>query len=236
MSEMADAFTQAPHRISRKCRQPLRGEYNPVADSFKPWRRYMKRSLWAILFSVVLLSGSMFADTMIFWGPNDGSGDNFGFLQSLNGVAISIGGGTPYDFFNTGAYTPGSVLGGPVAVFFDDFSTVTINGTQYELDFNGPGTLFVSTITLPTNGQNFTAKVTLNFTAPGIYFTPAGVEKMLNINGTESGEIPFAFFNGAYYAGEFTGSPNVVPEPSTWTLMGSGLIGMWGLARKRLRV
>ena len=54
----------------------------------------MKGSLSAILFSVVLLSSSMFADT-IYLAPNDGTGDNFAFLRSLNGIQISVQGGTP---------------------------------------------------------------------------------------------------------------------------------------------
>jgi len=158
----------------------------------------MKRSLWAILFSVVLLSGSMFADT-IYWALNDGTGDNFAFLQSLNGIGteISIYGGTPYSVFSsTSAYPPGSGLEGPIAVFFEDISTITINGTQYSLGFAGPGTLFVSTIVFPTNGQNFTATVTLDFTAVGIYFTSAGVEEVLNISGAQTGQIPFVFETG----------------------------------------
>ena len=197
----------------------------------------MKRSLWAILFSVVLLSSGMFADTIISLAPNDGTGDNFGFLQHLNGTEISIEGGTPYSFFNSNnAYAPGSVLGGPADVFFSDNNTVTINGTPYELDFANTGTLFMSSITLLANSQSFfMAKVVLDFTAPGIYFV-GGVEKALNIRAVQSGEIPFVFVNGAYYvAGGFTAVPTAVPEPSAWGLMGSGLIGMLGFARKRLR-
>jgi hypothetical protein len=196
----------------------------------------MKRSLWAILFSVVLLSSGMFADTintMMFFGQNDGSGDNFGFLQRLNGtnirMTIAIGGGTPYSFFNDQNYAPGSVLGGSTDVFFSDFNTVTINGTQHELDFNGPGSLFVSSITLPTDGKNFTARVGLDFSASGII---ADTGQLLNISGAQVGKITFAFVDGAYFAGPFT----PVPEPSALVLMGSGLIGILGLARRRLRV
>jgi hypothetical protein len=196
----------------------------------------MKRSLWAILFSVVLLSSGMFADTintMMFFGPNDGSGDNFGFLQRLNGtnlrMNIAIGGGTPYSFFNVEGYAPGSVLGGSADVFFSDFNSVTINGTQHELDFNGPGSLFVSSITLPTNGKSFTAKVGLDFSASGIV---ADTGQLLNISGAQVGKITFTFVDGAYFANAFT----PVPEPSALVLMGSGLIGILGLARRRLRV
>jgi hypothetical protein len=196
----------------------------------------MNRSLWAILFSVVLLSSGMFADTintMMFFVPNDGSGDNFAFRQRLNGtnigMSISIDGGTPFFFFNAYGYAPGSVLGGSADVFFSDFNSVTINGTQHELDFNVPGTLFVSSITLPTNGKSFTARVELDFVASGIV---ADTGQLLNISGAQVGKITFTFENGVYYAGAFT----AIPEPSALVLMGLGLIGILGLARRRLRV
>ncbi len=197
----------------------------------------MKRSLWAILFCVVLLSSGMFADsinTMIFFTPNDGTGDNFAFRQSLNGtnlaMNISIFGGTSYFFFNTNGYAPGSILGGSTDVFFSDFNIVTINGTQHDLAFrNGPGTLFMSSIFLPTNGKSFTANVELDFMVLG---TVADTGQLLNISGSQVGKIAFTFEDGAYYAGNFT----PVPEPSALVLMGSGLIGILGLARRRLRV
>jgi len=196
----------------------------------------MNRSLWAILFSVVLLSSGMFANTihtMMYYIPNDGSGDNFAFRQSLNGtnirMNISIDGGTPYSFFNVDGYAPGAVLGGSTDVFFSDVSSVTINGTQHELDLNGPGTLFMSSITLPTNGKSFTATVGLDFMVSGIV---ADTGQLLNISGAQVGKITFTFDNGAYLAGAFT----PVPEPSALVLMGSGLIGILGLARRRLRV
>jgi PEP-CTERM motif len=196
----------------------------------------MKRSLWAILFCVVLLSSGMFADsinTMMFFTPNDGTGDNFAFRQSLNGtnlaMNISIFGGTSYFFFNTNGYAPGSILGGSTDVFFSDFNSVTINGTQHELDFHSLGTLFMSSIFLPTNGKSFTANVELDFMVLG---TVADTGQLLNISGSQVGKITFTFEDGAYFAGNFT----PVPEPSALVLMGSGLIGILGLARRRLRV
>lgn len=142
---------------------------------------------------------------------------------------ISIYGGAPYFFFNVDGYAPGSVLGGSVDVFFSDINSVTINGTQHEWDFNSPGTLFMSSITLSTNGNSVTARVALDFMALG---TIADTGQLLNISGSQVGKITFTFENGTYYAGNFT----PVPEPSALVLMGSGLIVISGLARRRLRV
>jgi len=88
------------------------------------------------------LSGGAFANTIISLTPNDGSGDNFGFLQRGGGVVIGIGGGTPVDFFNFEGYAPGSTLGGETAVFFSG-GFAQFGGKSYDLDFSGPGTLFL---------------------------------------------------------------------------------------------
>src|SRR5712691_11674159 len=76
----------------------------------------VKQFLWVTPMLFVLMLGSAFADSTIFFIPNDGSGDNFGFRQRGGGVIIGIEGGTAVDFFNVFGYAPGSTLGG----FFTD--------------------------------------------------------------------------------------------------------------------
>src|SRR5262249_10104339 len=98
----------------------------------------MKRFLWATPMLFVLMSGIAFADsvtTLIGLDPNNGTGDNFGFFQQGNWVFMGIGGGTPYDFFNTGGCAPGSTLGGYTDVFFEG-GVIQIGSDTYELDFN----------------------------------------------------------------------------------------------------
>jgi len=189
----------------------------------------MKRFLWATPMLFVLMSGIAFADsvtTLIGLDPNNGTGDNFGFFQQGNGVFIGIGGGTPYDFFNTGGYAPGSTLGGYTDVFFEG-GVIQIGSDTYELDFNGPGSLFLSTFTLPTHATVFTAHVDLDFSASA---TILELGQTINVSGGRAGTITFHFVNGFYYAEGFT----TVPEPGSLGLMGVGLMSILALARKRL--
>jgi hypothetical protein len=191
----------------------------------------MQRFLWATPMLFLLMSGSAFASsvsTFIFLQPNDGSGDNFGFFQQGGGVIIGIGGGTPYDFFNIDGYAPGSTLGGSTDVFLSS-GFVQFGGNFHDLDFSGPGTLFLSSFTLPTNGKDFTAPVEVDFSA---FATIADTGQPLDVSGGRSGKMTFHFFDGFYYASGFT----VVPEPGTLGLMGTGLISILALARKRLSI
>src|SRR5438874_4226923 len=188
----------------------------------------MKRFLWSTPMLFLLMSGSAFASsvsTFIFLQPNDGSGDNFGFFQQGGGVTIGIGGGTPYDFFNIDGYAPGSTLGGSTDVFIDG-GFVKFGGNFHELDFSGPGTLFLSSFTLPTNGKDFTAPVEVDFSA---FATIADTGQPLDVSGGRSGKMTFHFFDGFYYASGFT----VVPEPATLGLMGTGLAGIIGVIRRK---
>ena len=182
----------------------------------------MKRFLWASPMLFLALSVSAFANSTmggitIGLGPNDGSGDNFVFLQ---GNDIFIDGGTPFGFFNNQGYPPGSTLGGGTQVFFDN-GTIKIGGITYDLLFTGPGTLFISPFTVPSNGQALTF---VSFSAQALVYVN-GQPLLLNLGGSAS----WLF---SANSGIFT----TTPEPGTLGLMGTGLIGVLGFARKKLRI
>lgn len=130
----------------------------------------MKRSLLllSVLF-VTLISSTAFADR-IYLGPNDGSGDNFGFVGQMNGHQLFLSGGTPYYFFGVGGYEPGSTFGGGDTLFL--YPTVAwVDGVPEE--FNFPQTdsyIFMSSFTLPAVGKDFTEFVEIGFSAVGISF------------------------------------------------------------------
>ncbi len=42
-----------------------------------------------------------------------------------------------------------------------------MDGTWYDISFDAPAALFMSSITLPTNGKDFTAHVEIDFSANG---------------------------------------------------------------------
>jgi len=191
----------------------------------------MKRPLGAtlLLFSLSALAGA--TSVSIGLSPNDGSGDNFSF--GLRGLGFVLGGdgGVPYDFYNVEHnYLPGSVFGGETDTFFSSGFLET--KTQfYTVDWD-PGTLTVSDFTFPTNGKPFTVAVVLSITASGIV---ADTGMPISASGSERGHMSFAYDRdaGAYYAvGGFTSTP----EPGTWLLFGSGLLGIAAIARKQIRV
>lgn len=89
------------------------------------------------------------------------------------------------------------------------------------------GTLFVSSITLPTNGKDFKAFVNVNFDASGTLLVNGD---SFNAGGSANG-YRVSYFNGAYYPSGFT----EVPEPGTVSLVCAGVLGILPCARNKLR-
>jgi PEP-CTERM motif len=192
----------------------------------------MKRFLWTMPMLFVVLSASAFASSVtIGLSPNNGSGDNFAFLQGLD---VGISGGTAFEYFNTQGYAPGSTLGGTTDVFFSS-GFVQIGGTTYDLLFTGPGTLFVSSFTLPANGgKNFAIQAFASFSAQAQIFVN-GQPQLIGLGGGAPGLMTFTWDPSS---GLFFANPVVfttAPEPGTLGLMGTGLISMLGLARRKTR-
>ncbi|MBZ5722729.1 MAG: PEP-CTERM sorting domain-containing protein [Acidobacteriia bacterium] len=186
----------------------------------------MKWFLPLTLLLVALMSATAFADH-IYLVPNDGSGDNFAFVGQFNGHRLVLSGGLTASFFSTEGYLPGSTFGGDTALFL--YSTVVwIDGIPTEFFFP-PGTLFMTTFALPTDGRDFRVPVEISFSATGINFDTG---QTVDLGGGASGHISFSFSNGLYYADKFVQAP----EPSTLGFVGTGLIGILASVRKRLRM
>lgn len=189
----------------------------------------MKRFLLSLsLLCVTLISSTAFADHL-YLSPNDGSGGNFGFVGQMNGHQLFLSGGTPYFFFGTGGYAPGSAFGGGDTLYLSS-TVVWIGGLPQEFFFpQTDSTIFISAFTLPTSGKDFTMFVQIGFSAMGINFDTG---QTIQVGGGASGQIPFFFEpnTGLYYPGAFVEAP----EPGTLGLIGIGVMGILGVARKRL--
>jgi len=181
------------------------------------------------LLCLTLISSTSFAD-QIFLMPNTGSGDNFGFIGYKNGHQLFLGGGTPFDFFGNGGYAPGSVFGGGATLFLDP-ADVWINGAPMEFGF--PETMsfiFGSSVTLPTNGRDFTVPWQIGFSATGVSFATG---QTIQLGGQGSGKLSLYFnpVTDLYYPGSFVQTP----EPGTLGFLGTGILGILASARKRLK-
>jgi hypothetical protein len=178
---------------------------------------------------LTLISSTAFADH-IYLIPNDGSGDNFGFVGYMNGHRLFLDGGTSYAFFGIGGYAPGSAFGGgdTLSLYPAD---VWINGAPMEFGFPDTMSLiFMSSITLPTNGTSFTVPWQIGFSATGVSFDTG---QTIQVGGHASGELSFYYssYTGLYYPGSFVQTP----EPGTMGLLGTGIMGILASTRKRLK-
>lgn len=157
------------------------------------------------------------------------SGSTLIEINGLNGMGLVTGNlGTVA--FSTGALTGGSLkMGGTFAgggsfVVTGNGTGGIPNGVIFNGTFSGPVTWALITV----NGKH---NYTLSGALTGTWYTGATVDGatiQLTVN------LGKGFFNGS--ATISSGDTNVtIPEPGSLTLMGTGLVSMAGLLRRKLR-
>ena len=157
------------------------------------------------------------------------SGSTLATVNGLNGGGL-VTGNLGSVTFSTGALASGSLdMGGTFAA--GGSFTVTGNGTNgipngviFSGTFSGPVTW--SLITQPDGTHSYTLTGVLTGSLQGV--TTNGVTVQLTVN-TGKG-----FFNGSVALGSGdTNFEGVVPEPGTLGMVGTGLLGVAGLLRRK---
>jgi len=202
----------------------------------------MKKILFLALL-VLALPTAMFAGSNVDFTNSGGtlSGSSAGLslsgsvliaVNGLNGGGLLTGSDLGNVSFATGALTSGSLQmggmfagGGSFTITGDGMNGVP-SGTLFTGSFSGPVTWTL--ITLANGTHNYTLSGTISgWTGSGV--PTQGVTVQLTIN-TGRG-----FFNGSttISSGD-TSSKAVVAEPGSLSLLGTALIGLAGLVRRKL--
>lgn len=179
-----------------------------------------------------------------------GSSFNLNDSNGTHYVGTSIGGG------NLPTYQPGSIFTPVVNIFntfgYNDFRGVYLNGTWNPVIYAGINSSMVFSslsFQLPSILSN-TFSVTIPFTMQGNLVATIDCtvdfqhcnQVVANNAISGNGNVTYNFANFGNGVWQMTGAnyvfgtpTNPTPEPSTIILLGTGLIGIAGYARKRMR-